>query len=453
MSIKPFVSFVFACVAVTALVTVSALAVDPAIKCESGKLKEAGKYTGCVLSVDSKAVKRGLSPDYSKCESRFTAKWNKIELKGAGLCPSSGDDLLVKTEADTFASSIRSLLEPHASPAAVAVGGKHTCAILDNGAVRCWGDGGYGQLGYGNVNDIGDDEEPASAGDVNVGGTVVQLAAGFSHTCAQLDSGAVRCWGVGGAGQLGYGNEDDIGDNEEPASAGDVNVEGGNALTVVQLVTGGWHNCALLDNGAVRCWGDGGYGRLGYGNVNDIGDNEEPASAGDVNVGGTVVQLAAGFTHTCALLDTGAVRCWGYGFYGNLGYGNNDTIGNNEDPASAGDVNVGGTVVQLAAGGQHTCALMNTGAVRCWGYGFYGQLGYGNTTNVGDSMDPASAGDVNVGGPVVQLAAGDRHTCALLYTGAIRCWGYGASGRLGYGNTDSIGDNEDPASAGDVPYQ
>jgi len=394
MSIKPFVSFVFACVAVTALVTVSALAVDPAIKCESGKLKEAGKYTGCVLSVDSKAVKRGLSPDYSKCESRFTAKWNKIELKGAGLCPSSGDDLLVKTEADTFAAGIRSLLEPHASPAAVAVGAFHTCAILDSGAVRCWGRGDGGKLGYGDTNDIGDDETPALAGDVNVGGTVEQLAAGFAHTCALLDTGVVRCWGRGDGGKLGYGNTDNIGDDEDPASAGDVNVEGGNALTVVQLATGFAHTCALLDNGAVRCWGDGGYGQLGYGNTDNIGDDEDPAEAGDVNVGGTVEQLAAGAYHTCALLDSGAVRCWGFGTDGGLGYGNTNTIGDNEDPASAGDVNVGAAVAQLAAGSYHTCALLYTGAIRCWGAGGNGRLGYGNTDNIGDNEDPASAGDV-----------------------------------------------------------
>ena len=114
---------------------------------------------------------------------------------------------------------------------------------------------------------------------------------------------------------------------------------------------------------------------------------------------------------------------------------------------------MGGTVVQLTGGWSHNCALLDSGAVRCWGYGYYGQLGYGSAIDIGDNEDPAWAGDVNVGAPVVQLAAGLNHTCALLYSGAVRCWGYGSSGQLGYGNTNNIGDNEDPASAGDVPYQ
>jgi len=323
-------------------------------------------------------------------------------------------------------------------------GGRHTCALLDTGGVRCWGDGAAGQLGHSNINAIGDNETPASAGDVPIGGIAVQLAAGDAHTCALLGTGAVRCWGNGSSGRLGYGNTNTIGDNEPPA--GDVVVGG----TVVRLVAGRQHTCALLDTGKVRCWGDGADGQLGHGNTNAIGDNETPASAGDVPVGGTVVQLAAGDSHTCALLDTGTVRCWGLGLSGRLGYGNTNTIGDNETPASAGDVAVGGTVVQIAAGNDSTCARLATGAIRCWGAGAVGQLGYGNTNDIGDNEPPASASDVLVGGLVVQIAAGGLHACALLDTGAVRCWGEGASGQLGYGNTNAIGDNETPASVGDV---
>jgi alpha-tubulin suppressor-like RCC1 family protein len=109
--------------------------------------------------------------------------------------------------------------------------------------------------------------------------------------------------------------------------------------------------------------------------------------------------------------------------------------------------------VQVSAGFSHTCAVLDGGTVRCWGQGNYGSLGYGNTNHVGDDESPASAGDVDVGGVVVQVAAGLGQTCALLEDGAIRCWGYGSDGALGYGNTNSIGDDETPASAGDVPYQ
>jgi cysteine-rich repeat protein len=328
----------------------------------------------------------------------------------------------------------------------IAAGNGHSCALLDTGTVRCWGDGNSGRLGYGNTSHIGDNEEPASVGNVNVGGSVIHLATGGGHTCALLDTGTVRCWGGGADGRLGYGNTANIGDNESPASAGNVNVGG----TVIQIAAGNFHTCVLLDTGAVRCWGRGNSGRLGYGNTNTIGDNESPASAGNVNVGGHVIQIVAGGLHTCALLDTGAVRCWGYGADGRLGYGNTNNIGDNEGPATVGNVNVGGTVIQIAAGEDHTCALLDIGAVRCWGWGYYGQLGYGNMNNIGDNETPASAGNVNVGSTVIQITAGDDHTCALLDTGTVRCWGHGADGRLGYGNTSNIGDNEAPTTAGNV---
>lgn len=112
------------------------------------------------------------------------------------------------------------------------------------------------------------------------------------------------------------------------------------AEAVVQVVAGYRHTCALSETGRVRCWGESGSGRLGYGNLNDIGDNEEPAVAGDVDVGGTVIQITAGGEHTCALLDTGKVRCWGEGTFGALGYGNMNDIGDDEKPSQAGDVNI-----------------------------------------------------------------------------------------------------------------
>jgi alpha-tubulin suppressor-like RCC1 family protein len=322
----------------------------------------------------------------------------------------------------------------------------HTCAVLDSGNVRCFGDGAYGELGYGNVNSIGDDETPASAGDVNVGGPVSQVSTGPDDTCAALQDGRLRCWGSNADWVLGYPKNTPIGDDESPASAGDVDVGG----FVVQTANGLGHTCALLDTGKVRCWGNGTGGRLGYGNTNTIGDDETPASAGDVDLGGRAVQLVAGSVHTCALLDTGKVRCWGSGGFGVLGHGNMSSIGDDETPASAGDVDVGGTVTQLAAGEFGTCALLSGGTVRCWGRGTEGRLGYGNTNDIGDDETPASAGDVDVGGPVVQIAMGFLHTCALLRGGAVRCWGRASTGALGYGNINDIGDNETPASAGNV---
>jgi cysteine-rich repeat protein len=248
---------------------------------------------------------------------------------------------------------------------------------------------------------------------------VVDVAHGDTHTCALLNTGNVRCWGSGFSGQLGYGNTDDIGDDEHPASAGDVDVGG----TVVQITAGYAHICALLDAGQVRCWGTSSFGELGYPRLYAVGDDETPASVGDVAVGGTVVQLSAGGHHTCALLDTGKVPCWGDNIAGQLGYGNTDNIGNDENPSVAGDVIVGYDAVQIAAGGYHTCALLDNGAVRCWGHATYGTLGHGNILFIGDNEAPALHGSIPIDGVAVQVTAGSQHTCVRLDGNGVRCWG------------------------------
>ena len=337
----------------------------------------------------------------------------------------------------------------------------HSCVLSTAGALRCWGNGNEGQLGYGNTDTIGDDDLPSSVGEVEVGGAVTQLALGAGHNCVLLAEGNVRCWGAGigqyDTGALGYGNTNAIGDNETPASAGDVDVGG----RVVQVAVGTYVSCALLETGNVRCWGWGGgtvvAGLLGYGNNQNIGDDETPASAGDVQIGGPVVQLAAGGRHICALLQDGNVRCWGSGDQGQLGYGNTQTIGDDEVPASAGNVDVGGPVKQVVAGEYYTCALLVSGEVRCWGQGGYGAatlgyaLGAGSlNAYIGDDEVPASAGSVNIGGNVEQISAGSEFTCALLDTGNVRCWGLNNRGQLGYGNTTNIGGDEVPAAAGDL---
>jgi len=329
----------------------------------------------------------------------------------------------------------------------IAAGGSHTCAILEGGTVRCWGTGALGRLGYGNQDNIGDGETPDTVGPVDIGGTALQIAAGGEHTCVLLQGGSVRCWGSGANGRLGYNGTDDIGDGETPASVGPVDL----GLGATQVVAGGEHTCAILVGGVVRCWGKGTYGRLGYADTADIGNDEVPSSVGPVAVGGTVAQLAAGGAHTCALLEGGTVRCWGYGGGGRLGYEGTDNIGDGETPESAGDVTVGGTVTQISAGDAQTCAVLQGGAVRCWGYGLLGRLGYGDQDSIGDTETPASKGDVSVGGTVTDIAAGGEHTCVRLDQSGVRCWGRSNFGQLGYGNTDTIGDGEVPSSIGEVP--
>jgi alpha-tubulin suppressor-like RCC1 family protein len=340
-------------------------------------------------------------------------------------------------------------------------GGAVSCARLANGDVRCWG-GEHtftGILGQQDPAWIGDDESPASIPPIDIGGPVVQLALGGSHACARLSDGAVRCWGSGGGGSLGYGNPDNVGDDESPADAGDVDV----GEPALHVAAGGQHTCVLLAGGRVRCWGNGANGALGYGIFDPqgppqdawIGDDEAPSSMGDVPVGGFVTQIVTGPIHTCALLDTGGVRCWGENEYGGLGYGlpqEISAIGDDETPASMGDIAIGHPAIQTGAGDYFNCALLDTGAVRCWGNNNDGQLGVLSPLQDSVGLTPVDIPDVLIGGDVASLAVTDGRACALMTTGAVRCWGRNIWGQLGYGHTDDIGDDEHPADAGDVPF-
>ncbi len=315
--------------------------------------------------------------------------------------------------------------------AQISVGGDHSCALSAQGKVRCWGFNGFGQLGYGHTTNIGDDETPASAGDVSVGGTVTQLALGFNHTCALLTSGKVRCWGDNKRGQLGYGNTNAVGDDEKPDTAGDVDL-GGNAI---QIAAGDEHTCALLSTGSVRCWGNNWNGQLGYGHTKVIGDDEKPSSASVVDLGsGTVTQIALGAYHSCALLSTGSVRCWGSGFWGTLGYGNRNAVGDDEAPVTAGDVKLGAPATRIAAGGWVTCAQIS-GGIMCWGSNDRGQLGMPEYDSIGDDETPSEAGKVKIPDVTVDdISVGEKFVCVRLTDGKVRCWGNNGYGQLGLGS-------------------
>ena len=360
---------------------------------------------------------------------------------------------------------------------AASAGTVHNCALLDDGAgaagdgvVRCWGFGGNGRLGYGNTAVVGDDETPGAVGPVELGPgtTATVVSAGDGHSCAVLDDGTVRCWGFGGDGRLGYNATESIGDDELPAARGPIDFGGG--LTAKTVATGYSHTCAILADDTVRCWGLGTNGRLGYGNTMDVGSGcvqpgnpctPNPAAPRtdtvgpvDLGAGRTAKAITAGFGHTCAVLDDGTVRCWGVGASGRLGYGSTETIGDTETPGSVAPVDLGPgrTAVAISAGRDHTCAVLDDGAVRCWGVGVFGLLGQGGSTSIGDNETPGTVPPVDLGPgrTATAISAGALHTCARLDDASVRCWGYGANGRLGYCAEATIGDDETPGSVGPV---
>jgi alpha-tubulin suppressor-like RCC1 family protein len=302
----------------------------------------------------------------------------------------------------------------------ITAGNLHTCAVLNTGAVNCWGDNSYGQLGNGNTTSS---SAPVAVNAFTDGATAVSITAGAFHTCAVLNTGAVNCWGYNSFGGLGNNTTNN---SSAPVA---VNAFTGGA-TAVSITAGGFHTCAVLNTGAVNCWGNNGFGRLGNGNTTS--SSVPVAVAAFTDVTGTAVSITAGFFHTCAVLNTGAVNCWGYNSDGQLGNGNNTD--SSAPVAVATFTDVTGTAVSITAGDSHTCALLNTGAVNCWGYNSDGQLG-NNTTN--NSSAPVAVDTFTDGATAVSITAGDYHTCALLNTGAVNCWGYNSDGQLGNNTANS----------------
>lgn len=200
----------------------------------------------------------------------------------------------------------------------LSAGTSHTCAILDDGRLKCWGDNGQGRLGLGDFVDRGDDPgemgEHLPAVDLGTGRTATSVVASEAHTCALIDNGQVKCWGVNFGGRLGL--EDTVDRGGAPGQMGDAlpPVDLGTGRTATAIAAGRYHTCAILDDGQVKCWGANTFGNLGYGDTanrgDDVGDMGDDLPVVDLGTGRSAVSLSAGSDHTCAILDNATVKCW-----------------------------------------------------------------------------------------------------------------------------------------------
>ena len=338
----------------------------------------------------------------------------------------------------------------------ILVGEYHTCALLDNNNMKCWGDNGYAQLGQGHgdglgvgPNEMGDN---LSAIDLGTGKKVKTMGASSKHNCAILNDNSVKCWGNNSRGILGQGNTNSIGgySNQMGDNLSAVSLGAGRTAKAVTL--GYWHTCAILDNNRVKCWGGGFYGRLGSGNTNDLGDGAGEMGDSlpyvDLGTGRTAKAIDAGIDHTCAILDNNRVKCWGRGSHGSLGQGNTNHLGDGAgemgDNLSYVDLGTGRTAKAISSGSHHNCAILDNDDLKCWGWGGSGQLGYGNTNNLGDGAnemgDNLPAVSLGTGRTAKTVSAGNLHTCAMLDDDSVKCWGYGVQGQTGQGHTNTLGD-------------
>ena len=312
---------------------------------------------------------------------------------------------------DTFGMNWNGYMHGYAN--SLAVYKEHTCAILANDSLSCWGNNANGRLGIGNTINQNTPQH------VNFGsGVKVQsLAKGSSlstHSCAILDTGALYCWGYNAVGQLGIGNSVD------QTTPQFVNLGAGR--TALQVTTGYTHSCAILDGGSVSCWGANTYDQLGI--ESSIAKSELPVNV-DLGSGRTAIDIASAHIHTCALLDDGTVKCWGYNHYGQMGLGNTT---NTIDPPLTIPLDSNRLVSSIGIGKHHTCITFDNGSMSCTGRNNYRQLGVGNVGDIDSFQYINSLNDYSI-----KSSLGSYESCTLLVNGEIQCWGRNNAGQIGDG--------------------
>jgi alpha-tubulin suppressor-like RCC1 family protein len=321
-----------------------------------------------------------------------------------------------------------------------------------------------GELGLGNTKTIGDgsNEMGSKLVAVNLGASyATKLSAGLEFTCAILATGQVKCWGDNSKGQLGvsgnHGAESGTMGTNLPA------IDLGVGRTAKAISTGRQHACAILDNDTVKCWGANTYGQLGSGDtISQVYPIIGTYPVVDLGTGRTAKAIAVGAFHTCVIIDNGAVKCWGYNATGQLGTDSTNNLG--DGSGEMGDallpitLGAGRTAKAIAASKRgdrdYTCAVLDNGTLKCWGANDMGQLGQGDigtSANRGDeSGEMALLGSVNLGTnmSVTTVAMGAAHSCVILTSTNIKCFGHGNNGKLGLGNdmyyglsSDTMGDN------------
>ncbi len=404
------------------------------------------------------------------------------------------------------------------TPAQLAVGDYHTCALLDSGEVKCWGSNGSGQLGYGDNTSRGG--SAATIGDnllaVDLGKdaegldyTATYISAGQYHTCAVLNNGKVKCWGDNDASKLGYEDSEGRGDDSNEMGDNLPTVNLGTDRTATAVYAGYDHTCAVLDNGALKCWGRNGDGQVGqasgdstYGNggiensypkcstgntdtqkmlglVEDIAEGADSCDHGgkylrygldDDGNGSLSAGEYDGAYKKCAIADlniaalatpfvSGGDNCSSYGGirldYG-YDHGDNGTFDSEMgDALPAIDLGSDAAIVDISMGYYNTCVVLVDGTFKCWGDGSYGSIGLDLDEAYGDEPGetPANAPSPDMGTDRKAVNFGGRgyQTCALLDNADIKCWGYSEYGELGVPEfyDEYLGDGDPRTEMGD----
>src|SRR5690554_3326228 len=325
---------------------------------------------------------------------------------------------------------IERIANPH-----LALGYNHSCFILSNENVSCWGSNQYGQLGHGNKTkeeiekellerrkngDVITEEEieaeqnklssstPVKVKDSNgVMTGAIKISAGENHTCALLAGGNVKCWGNNSDRQLGNA---ELSTQGKKASSTAVDVNVADLQGVKAISVGNTYSCALLEAGDIKCWGKIPSG-FSANNLLEL-TNKKPS------------QLATASAHACVVTEDNQVQCWG----------DSSKLGHSESEAT--EVTGIDNALFVSSKGSHSCALLNNGRVRCWGSNLRGQIGNGDGGSITSTVTIPSKNVINLS-QVVSLSSGENYNCAVTQLGQVKCWGNNDNGQLGFTSTGS----------------
>lgn len=285
----------------------------------------------------------------------------------------------------------------------ISAGSNHTCALTHDRSVWCWGENTFSGLGQSGA-------DSATPLRVELESDAVAIATGGNSSCAVLASQVVKCWGANINRQLGNGTSTN---SASPTQVSKVPSD----FTVTQLDMGANHTCAVSAASAVWCWGLETEGRLGR----SIAVTTVPLPTD--NLIQSAVHVSAGGQHTCVALSNGFLQCFGKNNAGQLGWDKTEKASSAE-PLQVTNV---GSALAVAAGGAHTCVRTSTGTVQCFGYNNFGQIGV-SPTGMNDRYAPAVVAGAT---DVVELVAGESHTCVLIANGDVKCWGSNMKGQVG----------------------
>ncbi|MEK7692434.1 MAG: hypothetical protein AAB425_15570, partial [Bdellovibrionota bacterium] len=294
--------------------------------------------------------------------------------------------------------------------------------IRTGGELKAWGQGSIAHLGNNSIYPVSGLQSV-----YGLGANVTKVASGPTAACAVV-GGAVKCWGENGDGQLGgnyistatsfLSTSPALGYLEAHSTAVSAPVSvSGISEGATSVAVGLSSSCAILNTGALKCWGSQAGGLLGDNTI--AGTSPVPVQVSGLSSG--VAGVGVGFRNACAISNTGALTCWGNNGNGQIG---DNTLTLRRVPTQVSGLTSGVSAVALSGAVGSVCAIVS-GAVKCWGYNDYGTIGDNTTT---PKAVPTQVSGLTSG--FVQVAFGKHHVCALKSDSTIYCWGYNQFGQL-----------------------